>query len=139
MDLIADANILFSAVIKDSITSDMFFIDQLHLYAPEFLLEEFSKYKEELLNKTQRSSEEFQRFISILERRVTLISEDGIKHLLKEAEGISPDPKDVAYIALALKLRCPLWSNDKRLRVQDKVKVYSAKELLEIVTGRGGK
>ena len=44
---------------------------------------------------------------------------------------ISPDADDTAYIALALHLNCPIWSNDKKLKKQDKVKVITTKELLE--------
>ena len=49
MDLIVDANILFAALIKDSITMGFFFNRDFHLFAPEFLLEEFYKHKEEIL------------------------------------------------------------------------------------------
>ncbi|PIN85274.1 MAG: hypothetical protein COV47_03030 [Candidatus Diapherotrites archaeon CG11_big_fil_rev_8_21_14_0_20_37_9] len=41
---------------------------------------------------------------------------------------ISPDPKDVPYFALALKLRCPIWTNDKLLKKQKKVKIISTSE-----------
>ena len=51
MDLIVDANVLFAALIKEGLTSDLLFVDDFHLYAPEFLLVEFTKYKEEILRK----------------------------------------------------------------------------------------
>jgi len=35
------------------------------------------------------------------------------KDFRQEAESISPDPNDMQYFALALKLCCPIWSNDK--------------------------
>ena len=46
MDLVIDANILFAALIKESVTSELIFKNTLHLYAPEFLFSEFEKYKE---------------------------------------------------------------------------------------------
>ena len=51
----------------------------------------------------------------------------------KEAEKISPGLKDTQYLALALKLNCAIWSNDKKLKEQDKVKVYSTNELLQVL------
>ena len=39
--------------------------------------------------------------------------------------------KDVLYFALALKLKCGIWSNDKKLKEQNKVKVYCTGELLK--------
>jgi predicted nucleic acid-binding protein len=42
MRLIVDANILFSALIKDSSTAKILVDDRLKFYAPEFLFEEFA-------------------------------------------------------------------------------------------------
>ena len=39
--------------------------------------------------------------------------------------------ESVKYFALALKLNCPIWSEDKALKKQSKVKVYSTSELLK--------
>jgi len=40
--LVLDANILFAALIKDSLTAELIIKDELQLYAPEFLLDEFA-------------------------------------------------------------------------------------------------
>jgi len=53
--------------------------------------------------------------------------------VLYEAEKFSPDEKDIMYLALALKLKSAVWSNDKKLKTQDKVKVYSTNDLLGIL------
>jgi len=45
------------------------------------------------------------------------------------AEKISPDPNDLMYFALALKLKCPIWSNDKELKKQNEVIIYSTEDL----------
>lgn len=55
MDLVVDANILFAALVKESRTAELLFRDDFHLYAPDFILQEFSKYEQELLEKTARS------------------------------------------------------------------------------------
>ena len=46
MELVIDANILFAALIKKSGTSEILFKHKI--YAPEFIFEEFKKYKDEL-------------------------------------------------------------------------------------------
>ena len=51
------------------------------------------------------------------------------------AERISPDPKDTSYFALALKLNCPIWSNDKKLKEQNKIKIYSTEEIVKFFEG----
>ena len=51
---------------------------------------------------------------------------------VEEAEKLTPDPDDMAYFALALKLNCAIWSDDKKLKEQDKIKVYHTYELSKI-------
>ena len=48
MILVIDANILFSALIKNSLTAELLFEPTLKLYAPEFLIEEFMKNSRKL-------------------------------------------------------------------------------------------
>ena len=43
MELIVDANILFAALIKEGLTSDLIVKDNLNLYSAEFLFTEFEK------------------------------------------------------------------------------------------------
>ena len=50
---------------------------------------------------------------------------------MKEAKRLSPDDKDVMYFALALKLRCAIWSNDKELKKQKEVTIYNTQELFD--------
>jgi len=45
----------------------------------------------------------------------------------------SPDPKDAQYLALAMKYGIPIWSNDKRLKRQSIVKVFSTEELIRFI------
>lgn len=43
MDIVLDANILFSILIKDSKNGELLFNERIHFYAPEFIFEEFRK------------------------------------------------------------------------------------------------
>jgi len=130
MELVIDANRLFAALIKTSITSDLIVDNSLTLYSVEFIFSEFEKYKNLIKEKTERSEEEFDTFMEVVERRIKLIPLEEIKPFMQEAEKICPDPKDVQYFALALKLKCGLWSDDKMLKNQDKVKIYSTGDVL---------
>ena len=132
MDLVIDANILFAALIKESVTKELILSNGINLFAPEFLFEEFYKYKEEILKKTNRSLEEFDEIFMILTNIITLIPEEEFCLFLEKARSISPDENDSVYFALALKLNCAIWSNDKKLKNQDKIRVYSTQDLIEI-------
>ena len=92
------------------------------------------KHGELILQKTGKSKEEFQRVLAVLRRRIAFVPLSEFVPFHDKAEQIAPDEKDVSYLALALKLRLPLWSNDKALKDKQKVvTIYSTDEILKIV------
>ena len=50
---------------------------------------------------------------------------------MKNAWTISPHSKDIEYFALALKSNCAIWSDEKALKKQSKVKVLTTSELVK--------
>ena len=132
MDLVVDANILFAGLIKDGMTAKLLFLDDLHLYAPEFLLDEFSKHHKFLLNKTHRTKEEFNEILEVLAYRIIFIPLDEVKYYLDEADKISPDLDDSIYFAIALKIGASIWTNEKRLKKQDQIKIFTTSDLVKI-------
>jgi len=129
VDLVVDANVLFAALVKQSKTAELLFRDELHLYAPDFIFEEYSKYKGELLEKTGRSPQDFEHLVKVLQRRINVLPVEEFLPFMKEAKAVSPDAKDAAYFAVALKLGASIWSNDKKLKEQKQVKVWNTSEL----------
>jgi predicted nucleic acid-binding protein len=128
MDLVIDANILFAALVAKGKTAELLFKHKL--YAPMFILDEFRKYEQYLKKKTKRTDEDFEHLLGVFERNIIFVSKDELMMFIKNAEVLSSDKKDAVYLALALKLEIPLWSNDKELKLQEMVKVYSTKELM---------
>jgi len=116
MDLVVDANILFSALIKDGGTAKMMFRDELDLFAPEFLLEGFSKHEQTILEKTHREEEEFKRLINVLSRRIIFMPKDEFEKFMPKVRIISPDLDDAPYFGLAILVGAEIWSNEKRLK-----------------------
>ncbi|HLD97209.1 MAG TPA: PIN domain-containing protein [Candidatus Nanoarchaeia archaeon] len=133
MRLVVDANALFSALIKDGLTAELLFDASLSLYAPEFFVEEFIKYSKLILTKTSRTEDEFVQILHLLKEVITVVLKESYSEFEKQAEAVSPDKKDAAYFALALKLKCGIWSNDKRLKDQKEVEVYSTAEIKSLL------
>ena len=129
LELIIDANILFSALIKDGITAEILFDERLSLYAPEFLIDEFLKYKQLILSKTKRTRSQIMELLGILRNIIKVVPKEEYLPFFGKADKISPDRNDAPYFALALKLNCGIWSNDKKLKEQDEVEVHSTAEL----------
>ena len=95
------------------------------------------KFPEEFMrgiNKSKFCLNDIQFSISleIIKSLIDFVSEEEYCEFLKKAEDVSPDPEDIAFFALALKFSCPIWSNDKRLKQQDKVLVFSTNEITEL-------
>ena len=134
MELVVDANVLMSALIAtEGITYDLMFNDRIKLFSVEFLLEEIEKHKEEILTKSGLSENELELFLSLISSRIEFILYSEFEELVPEAEKITPDINDAEYFALALKLKCGIWSNDKTLKNQDKVEVYSTEEIIRFL------
>ncbi len=136
MELIVDANILFAMFIRDGVTTDLAFEKSFQLIAPEFIIDEFIKYKKEISFKSKRSPENFIQLMHLLMKVITIIPSEEYCDFIDESLEISPDENDAMYFALALRRNSPIWSNDKKLKEQDKVKIYSTKEIMEIFCGR---
>jgi len=130
MKIVIDANIIIASLIKEGRTVEILVNPLLDIYAPEFILEEILKYSNEISIKTHRTEEELRQILNKLFFLITLINMEEFSHLLTEVRTFVPDQKDDVYFALALKLNCPIWSNDKILKNQNKIKIYSTQDLI---------
>lgn len=134
MDLVIDANIVMSSLISTAgKTFDLIFNDRLRLFAPEFLLVEINKHKDEILLKSNLSESEYGLFLSLVSSRIELIPFSEFDKYVNKSKEIAPDPNDAEYFALALKLKCAIWTNDKGFRAQNKIKIYSTAELINLL------
>lgn len=134
MRLIVDANILIASLIKKGKTAEMLINPALSLFAPEFIQEEISKYKQEISAKTHRKDKQVEEVLEELLSIVRIISRNRIEKYISLVKDISPDQKDNPHLALAIMLNGPIWSNDKRLKQQDKVKIYSTEDLINALS-----
>jgi predicted nucleic acid-binding protein len=134
MDLVVDANILFAALIKENITSELLLKREFHLFAPDFIFIEFEKYRDYLKNKSERTDEDFDHLLEIFKRNTELIQKEEIQQYIEKAKSITPDIGDVPYIAIAQKLQIPIWSNDKDLKEkQSEIVIYSTADLMKLI------
>jgi predicted nucleic acid-binding protein len=72
---------------------------------------------------------DFNEFLGSVKERISFVGE--LDDFADEAKAISPDREDWAYFAAALVADAPIWSNDKALKKQDRVRVYNTAELLK--------
>ena len=135
MELIVDANVFFSALIKEGVKRELILNDKLKLFTPEYIFEELLEHLQELEIKTRANRIQIENIIQKLldEPGIYIITLNSIKSYRKKANEISPDTKDVPYFAATLKIKCGIWSNDKELKKQKHIKIYSTSDLLKLL------
>ncbi len=131
MKVTVDANILFSALLKDGATRRVWFNPGLELFAPAFLLSEFYKYKSYLTKKFSGSGEEFEELLGKLIVQARFVADEELVPFLPAASSLTNDEKDWLYVACALCKNTVIWSNDKGFRNQRRVEVFSTEELIK--------
>lgn len=136
MNIVIDSNILFSALIKDSMIRKIILFSQEKFTSSEIIITEYLKYKGELILKSKLTENEFQELFSIIMKNISLIGNEELKYYIQEAKEICKniDPKDTEFIACALAYSDSiLWTEDKALKKIQEIRVCNTQEILEIL------
>ena len=134
MKFVLDTNILFTFFWKDSFTKGILLDQDFQFFSPEYAMYEINIHKTAILNKTKISEEKFDELKHDLAICVEFIPVEEYKEFLTEASKLIPKHvDDIEFLALALKLNLPVWSNDSHLKEQNKVKVYTTKEFIDLL------
>ncbi|MDP3106281.1 MAG: PIN domain-containing protein [Candidatus Methanoperedens sp.] len=104
MRLVLDANRLFAALIKDSISRKILFHPSLEFIAPDYILIELSNHKKELLRKSKLPEDEFNILFQSLFENIIIISLEEIKPCYERAKEIMKniDPDDAVFLAISI-------------------------------------
>jgi predicted nucleic acid-binding protein len=135
MQLIVDANILIAAFLKSTTTRELLFDEELKLFAPEYFAMEVSRTIKE--DKSLRKcitlpKAEIEELLAFLLEPIKIIPEEEYTSFIeKTAREIPGD--DAPYLALALALNIPIWSNDSAFKKQSLAKVYTTSELIKVL------
>ncbi|MEM3127003.1 MAG: PIN domain-containing protein [Candidatus Woesearchaeota archaeon] len=142
MKFVIDSNILITFFKKESVFRKLSLKQDLILFSPEYSLEEISKYSEDIIKRAKITKKEFVELKNDLKIRVNFVqlkSYSGVvgksKKLSKfyAKEEIEEFLQDLDFVALALKLEHPIWSNDKLLKKQQKIPVFNTREIISLI------
>ncbi len=83
-------------------------------------------------DKAKIGKRDFIALLMLLQRHVYLISDEKYHENLPLAEKVmkNVDLNDSPFLALAMKLNCPIWSNDRHMKQQREVKTYTTEEFI---------
>jgi len=135
MKLIIDTNIIFSGLIKKSITREILLNPEFDFYIPEFYNIEFKKYKSYFFEKFEGKEKELERLIEIIHEKIIIVMEEEYHDKMEEADTIIDklDPKDIPFIALALSIENDgIWTRDKHFKEQNVIKIFSTEDIISI-------
>lgn len=136
MQLVVDANILLAAFLREAVTRELLLESRLDLVAPEHLLAETLRHlhtSAPLRKRIGLSSKDVEALFGLLTQRIRVFPEISYQSLMAKTLTLAPHPEDAPYLALALMLKSGVWSNDKGMKQQTMVAVYSTKELLAVL------
>jgi putative PIN family toxin of toxin-antitoxin system len=134
MEVVIDANIFIAALLKKGATRKLLLNDELVLYAPEYVIEELFDHLQEFETKSHLSRIALEELVKVLiiESKMIVVPKDELQQYMKKADEISLDPDDVMYFATALKQNIGIWSNDKEMKEQKVINVYSTNDLVKL-------
>src|SRR3989338_617962 len=128
MIIVVDANPFIAGFLRNSFSRKILLSEKIVLHAPAWMKEEFERNEHSLKRKFP-SGADFSKTKEILFEFVNLVPASEYSSFVREATGLAKHSKDIPYFALALYLKCPLWSEEKSFKKQSTVKVYSTSDL----------
>lgn len=116
MDVIIDANIVISSLLSKSVTRQLLFDTRIICHAPQFIIDEVTKYKRMILERTNLTEETYKKLYEKIMMHIKIIPDDEIYPCMDRALEIigNKDPEDSPYLAAILCTNMDkLWSQDK--------------------------
>lgn len=132
MELVLDNSSLFSIMNPKSTAAYLFSSIRAKFIAPNFIKEEFDKYKDECLFKSGLTEQQFEMRQKEVEESIEFFEGSRYDEFLIKAINNLSDPKDSPYLALALLRDSAIWSDDPDFQEQSLVPVYTTKDLAEM-------
>ena len=127
MKLVIDTNIVFSLFKSNSFSNKLLREYNLELFAPDNLIVELEKYADLICSKSGLSKEKF--FDNILSLSNIIYLKNPSNYFIEKARSLVKHEGDIPFLALALELNIPIWSNDEHFKEQCLVKVFTTEEL----------
>ena len=135
MKFVLDTNILLKALIKDSVVRGIIVGPKHEFLIPENAIEETRKHMRLIEEKSGLSEKEIDLVLESLLTNIRVIPVEDILTRWKEAEEIMTpiDRDDMPFLATAMSALCDgIWSDDRHLKGQKRVKVWRTKEVMEL-------
>ena len=118
--VIVDTNIIFSALrSKKSSLRGILLKEEYSFHAPNYIIFEIFKHKEDIFKKAKASEDEIYEFLNLVLQKIHFISEEFVSKenrikAYKLCKDVDED--DTPFVALSLEFEAKLWTGDKKLK-----------------------
>jgi predicted nucleic acid-binding protein len=140
--IIVDTNIIFSALVKDSICRKILLSPYFEFYIPEFAIEEIEKHTPLIQKKTGLQAKELRTLMSGILEGIKVVPKDDFEKFLEKSIKVmrNIDVNDAPFLALAAPFLAlalsfdnnGIWSEDAHFQKQYSVKVWTTEEMVRI-------
>jgi predicted nucleic acid-binding protein len=130
MKLVIDTNIIISALIKNGISRRIIISPLINFIAPDYMLQEISKYEKLICKKAKLNHDEFRLLLNLIFENINIIPKEDYKDQLNHAKTLIDDINDIPFIALCLASKADgIWSDDVHFKTQKDIMIFRTKEL----------
>ena len=133
MEIVLDTNVLIASLLKNGLTRKIIFLSPFKMYSIDYAKIEIETHKSEILRKSKLDEQSLNYLSDIIFSRIDFISfghketfKDKAKEIMQDI-----DIDDSFFVALAMSLNCPIWSNETHMKKQSVVKVYTTNEIMD--------
>jgi len=135
MEIVLDTNILISSLLRNGLTRDIISVSPFKMYTVLYAKIEMEKHKDELLSKSKLDEKSFGYLKEFIFGKINFIPLEDLAPFKDKAIEVMHDIDidDSPFLALAMSLNCPIWSNDGHFKRQDVVKSFTTRELMNLL------
>jgi predicted nucleic acid-binding protein len=137
MRLVIDTNIIISSLISNSVRRNILMNSSFNFISPEYTYTEIMNHSDIITKKAKLTSKDLQYVMDILFSKITIYPKEEYADCYPLAKKIMNeiDPDDIPFLALVIKASVDgIWSEDKGFQRQDRIRIYTTKELIEIMS-----
>lgn len=136
MRFVIDSNRLMAALIKSSTCRKIILHKDFTFYSPDVVVAEIRKYRDYLIEKSKTDEKNFDVLLYTLLENITLVPyedmQDEFEIALEKMKSI--DAKDSPFLAVGIAIKADgIWTEDRDFLKQNILKVYSTKELSDMM------
>ncbi len=134
MQLVVDSNILLAALLKPSITQRLLFSPSFSFLVPEFCVVEIRRQLPKFSRRMKKTTGETQQAFDVILSKVRVVPKEDYAAFKNQAISMLSDQDDWPFLALAIQLHCPIWSNDSGFQKQNICRVFTTNELMRYLS-----